>query len=130
MRRFATRGGAFAALTVALFAGCSGDATKTVSGEVAFGPVKPVAGELWTVTLHGDGDKNYSGSVDAAGKFSVAKVPEGGYKVQVMHYLPTGDGKAKAGARPGAGAPQQFTYPETWAVPGGPYTLDLAKLKK
>jgi len=46
----------------------------------------------------------------------------------VTHYLPTPE-PTKGPARVGTGPPKQFNYLDLWTVPGGPFTLDLTKLK-
>jgi hypothetical protein len=102
-----------------LLAGCGGGGS-TISGTVAYGTVKPTPGEKWSIVLQGEG-KSASADVGEDGKFTATNVAPGEYKVQVTHYLPAGGKTSKP--------PKTMMYPESWKVPGGPYTLDVSKLK-
>jgi len=129
-----------------VFLAVTGCANKgsAVTGEVVFGTGNTGEGDKVVVLLDGEG-KSYSGDADATGKFTIPDVAPGTYKVKVMHYvavLSTPDGKPATKGPPGIpnkgvssgppaggpGVPRE--YPEEWTVPGGPYKLDMSKLKK
>lgn len=128
MKRLVPRLGLFLVLASGLCIGCGGEKTTTVTGEVTFGTIKPMDGEQWVIMLQSGTEKNYSGNVEADGKFTIANVSDGGYKIEVMHYLPTGT-KAPASSKSGSTAPKMYGYPELLSVPGGPYALNFSKLK-
>ncbi len=144
-------------LGLCLLAGC-GAGGAPVKGEVAFGTLKMADGDKIVVLLETEG-KSYSADVDSSGQFAFAAVAPGTYKVKVVHYLAAatpGEGKGSApksgapaagvgpppskgpppGGAPSTSGPEMAgpmapkDYPEEWTVPGGPFKLDLSKLKK
>ncbi len=120
---------ALPAFTFLLLVGC-GAGGSTVTGQVNFGTTAKPSGEDKINLTMADGKNTYSSEVDPAGNFKFENVPEGSYVVTIIKYkvAPTG-GDAKPGKPPtGPGAPEMKTYPDNFKVPGGPYTIDMAKI--
>ncbi len=109
-----------------LLAGCGNSPGETVDGEVVLGATK-IADDDKIVILLGNDTNNYSGEANSEYKFKIKDVAKGTYKVRYIHYkvAPT---VAKKGPAPGSSSPSP--YPEDWTVPGGPFKLDLSKVKK
>lgn len=110
-----------------LLAGC-GPGGSTVTGQVNYGTSKPAEGDKISLTIS-DGKNTYSAEPDANGMFTFEKVPDGSYTVTVIQYKTTPAGEPKSGKQAsGPGAPDTKTYPDNFKVPGGPYTIDMAKI--
>lgn len=129
--------------------GCGSGGSSTVSGDVIpGGTIKMGDGDKIVILLNNE-SKNYSTESDSSGKFSISNVSPGIYKVKIVHYtslpsVPTGSpsGGNKGGAGPlmkggpgenkgsGQSGPNQpVDYPEDFVVPGGPYKIELSKVK-
>ena len=109
--------------------GC-GNGTTIVTGNVVFGTYKMSPGDKIVVMLQA-GEKAFSIEAADDGKFSIPNVPTGTYKVQAMHYTSTAAATALGKGKPDGGrsSPVPYDYQELWTVPGGPFTLDLSKMK-
>jgi len=104
--------------------GCGGAASSPISGEVTFGGNPIPEGDQITISLDANG-KAASATPDATGKFTIAKIENGTYKIKVTHYVSAANvpkGKAPT-------PPQTKDYPDTWTVPGGPYKIDMTSVK-
>lgn len=93
---------------------------------MVLGATKFTEGDKIVVLLN-NATKNYSGEADSDNKFKILDVEKGSYKVSYIHYqiAPKTGKKATPSS---LNSPKG--YPEEWSVPGGPFKLDLSKVKK
>lgn len=105
-------------------AGCGGTPSSLITGEVTFGGSPIPEGDQVTINLDGIGT-SFSATPDASGKFTVAKIANGTYKVNVTHYVAAAN--TPKGKMPSP--PVTKEYPDTWTVPGGPFKIDMSRVK-